>query len=299
MKKEVQNFFTSIISINPYKNEYFSSSSNFISLSTSPEYSKEQLSVSYLNTQSYINHQLEMSRNIPDEDIYDAIHMQIYDELGLDQTIEYQIQYIETNFESDNRHFQVFVVDPLEIIETYQDSVDKIKYIDEITPTPLLIKSIYSKKIIEEDGIHCFIYFQENDSFATIYKDKEFVYSKSLRFSLLQMHERFCELYGERVEYEDFIKFLTTQNLKNTTSDYKKHIFKLHKEIFANVNDILTYAKKAFNIEKVEQIFIGSQVAFASNFMKYQKLNLVSKQVILTLIMVLIKATYILTKYMH
>jgi len=276
MSTEQKNSFTSVISVNPYKDEYFSSVSSFLTPTKSPQFSKDQLAISYLNTQGYINNQIEISKNIPDEDILDAINIKIYDELGLDQAIEYQVQYVETfnHTDSDNRHFQVFIVDPLEVIETYQSVVEKIKYIDVITPTPLLIKSLYSKNIIEDNGIHCFIYFQENDSFATIYNDKEFVYTKSLKFSLIQMHERFCELYGERVEYEEFLKFLTTQNLKDTTSDYKEYIFKLHKEIFINVNDILTYAKKAFEIEKVEQIYIGSQIDLASKLYEIAEVEL-------------------------
>ncbi|WP_455756528.1 hypothetical protein [Sulfurimonas sp.] len=276
MSAQQNNSFTSILSANPYKNEFYTSASSFLTPIKSPSYSKDQFAISYLNTQDYINNQIEISKNIPDEDILDAINIKIYDELGLDQAIEYQVQYVETfnHADSDNRHFQVFIVDPLEVTQTYHSVIEKIKYIDLIIPTPLLIKSLYAKNIIEENGIHCFIYFQENDSFATIYNDKEFVYTKSLKFSLIQMHERFCELYGERVDYDEFIKFLTTQNLKDTTSDYKEYIFKLHKEIFSNINEILTYAKKAFEIEKVEQIYIGSQINLASKLYEIAEVEL-------------------------
>jgi hypothetical protein len=74
------------------------------------------------------------------------------------------------------------------------------------------------------------------------------------------MYERFCELYGERIEYEDFIHFYANVNLKETHSDYKEYFIKLYKEIFANVNDILTYAKRAFEIEKFEHVYIGSNI---------------------------------------
>jgi len=237
---------------------------------------KEQLLVSYLNTKGYINNQIDISKNIPEEDILDAINIKIYDELGLDQAIEYQIQYIElfNHLDSENRHFQVFIVDPLEIIETYKNTIDTVKYIDTITPTPLLIKALYSKEIIEDNGIHCFIYFEENDAFLTIYNEKDFIYTKSLRYSLLEMYERFCELYGERIEYNEFKYFLTTQNLKHTTSEYKEFILKLYKEIFANINDILAYTKKAYNIEKVEHIYIGSQINLISKLYEIAEVEL-------------------------
>ena len=240
-----KNSFSSIISVNPYTEEYYTNVSNILNKENKPQYAKEQFVFSYLNTNSYIDNQIQISKNIPDEDVFDAINIKVYDELGLDQTIEYQIQYIETLNDSDdeNRYFQVFLVNPSEIDEVFEGVVEKIKYIDLITPSPLLLKALYSKEIIEDSGVHCFIYFEENDAFISIYKDKEFVYTKSLKYSTIEMHERFCELYGERVDYNDFIEFLSTQSLKDTTSDYKEYILKLYKEIFTTINEILTYAK--------------------------------------------------------
>jgi len=229
MDKSTQHSFSSVISINPYNNTYFSGTSDVLNEALSPSYIKNQFVLSFLNTHSFINAKIEISKNIPQEDLTDAIFNKVYDELALDQAVEYQIQFIETfnTLDLENRYFNVFIVDPLIII-----------------PSPLLLKSLYTKNLIQNSGVHCFIYIQENDAFVTIYHDKEFVYAKSIKFSLKQMHERFCELYGERVEYQDFINFISTQNLKETQSNYKSFIIKLYKELFANINDILTYLKR-------------------------------------------------------
>ena len=262
MSTSTQHSFSSVLSVNPYKETYFSGVSSFLSESTSPEFSKEQFVISYLNTKDFINAQIEVSKNIPEEDLFDAINSKAYDDLALDQAVEYQIQYIETfsNLDEENRYFHVFIVDPLTLTNTFANSIEKIKYIDIIIPAPLLIKSLYSKEIIDSNGVHCFIYFQENDAFITIYKDKEFVYTKSIKYSFIDMHERFCELYGERVEYGSFLDFFSKHSLKETQSDYKEFFIKLYKELFANINDILTYAKRAFEIEKFEHVYIGSQL---------------------------------------
>jgi len=261
MSKKSQNPFSSIISVNPYRDSYFSGISSFLTQTTTPEFNKEQFAITYINTRGFITSKIEITKNIPEEDLYDAINNKVYDEFALDQAITYQIQYIETfnNLDVENRHFHVFIVDPLTITETFEHTVEKIKYIDVIIPSPLLLKSLYSKELIESNGVHCFIYFQENDAFVTIYNEKEFLYTKTIKYSFIEMHERFCELYGERVEYDDFIEFLSTQNLKDTESDYKKHFIRLYKEIFANINDILTYVKRAFEIEKIEHLYIGTQ----------------------------------------
>lgn len=268
MSKSKQHSFSSVLSVNPYKGTYFSGVSSFLSEAKSPEYSKEQFVISYLNTKEFINAQIEISKNIPEEDLYDAINSKAYDDLALDQAVEYQIQYIETfnNLDEENRHFHVFIVDPLILNKTYTPIVENIKYIDIVIPAPLLIKSLYSKEIIDSHGVHCFIYFQENDASLTIYRDKEFVYTKSLKYSFIDMHERFCELYGERIEYSTFINFFAYESLKETTSDYKEFFIKLYKEIFANISDILTYAKRAFEIEKFEHVYIGSQQESITKF---------------------------------
>jgi len=254
--------FSSVLSVNPYKETYYNGISSFIAEEQSPSFAKDQFVISYLNTRDFITAHIEISKNIPQEDLADAINNKAYDELALDQAVEYKIQYIETfnNLDEENRHFHLFIVDPLDITNTFENVIDKIKYVDVIIPVPLLIKSLYVKEIIESSGVHCFIYLQENDASLTLYRDKEFIYTKSLKYSFFEMHERFCELYGERIPYDEFLKFFTTENLKTSTSPYKEYLIRLYRELISNVNDILTYAKRAFEIENFEHIYIGSQI---------------------------------------
>jgi len=261
MSTSQQHSFSSVLSVNPYKETYFTSVSSFISKTETPEFSKDQFVISYLNTKEFITAQIEISKNIPEEDLFDAINSKAYDELALDQAVEYKIQYIETfnSLDEDNRHFHIFIVDPLDLTTTLEKVVEKVKYIDIVIPAPLLIKSLYAKEILDTNGVHCFIYIQENDASLTIYGNQEFIYTKSIKFSFIDMHERFCELYGERIPYKEFMDFLTNVNLKESDSEYKEYLIRLYKELMANINDILTYAKRAFDIDKFEHVYIGSQ----------------------------------------
>ncbi|MEO1937832.1 MAG: hypothetical protein ABGW85_04260 [Sulfurimonas sp.] len=261
MSTSSSNSFSSVLSVNPYKDTYCSGVSSFLTETKSPAYAKDQFVISYLNTRDFITAQIEISKNIPEEDLYDAINSKAYDELALDQAIEYHIHSIETfdTLDEENRHFHVFIVDPNDLQERFENVIEKVKYIDVIIPAPLLIKSLYSKELIENSDVHCFIYIQENDASLTIYRNQDFVYTKSLKFSLIDLHERFCDLYGERIPYDDFLDFYQNADLKTTQSDYKEYFIKLYKELISNINDILTYAKRAFEIDKLEHIYIGSQ----------------------------------------
>lgn len=264
--KKPKQPFSSVLSINPYKGSYVNGVGNVLKNVKSPDYSKKQFVLSFLNTKDFINTIIEISKNIDDEDLFDAISNKAYDELALDQAIEYKIHYLE-NFgyeDENNRSFHVFIVDPDTLNESFDEVVKKVKYIDVITPAPLLIKSLYSKEIIEKNGVHCFVYIQENDASLTVYKDKEFIYTKSLNYSLKDMHENFCSIFNERIPYDEFVTFLKTKNLKTTNSEYKEYILRLYQEFFSNINDVLTYIKRAFDVEKIDQLYIGSQLEFAS-----------------------------------
>jgi len=256
----VPNPLSNVVSINPYKETYYNKIDNFVSELNTQNFNKKHYILSYINTRDFINSTISINRNIDDEDIKDAITSKIYDDLALDQSIEYKIEFFEMfDTTSEERTFQVFLIDPELIKNRFENIKARVNYIDCIIPAPLLIKSLYTKEIIQESGVHCFIYFQENDAFVTLYNNQEFIYTKSIPYSLIEIHEKLCELYGEKIDYNDFVHLISTENLKETTSEYKEFILKIFAEIFTKINEILTYSKRAFDLEKVEHIYIGSQ----------------------------------------
>jgi len=260
MSKTKKNFSTTL-SVNS-NNDYLLNTDGVISSIKKPYFSKEQFVISTFDIKNIINSSISINKNIPKEDLYDAIVTKAYDELGLDQAIEYEINYLETfaKVDDENRTFYLFIVEPSVISENYKTIQEQIKYIDVVIPSPLLLKALYTKEILEKDSIDCFIYFQNNDAFIAIYNDGNFVYTKSLKYSFYQMHERFCELYGERVDYNNFMDFFQNHNLKDTKSDYKEYFIKLYREIFTNISDILTYLKRAYDLEQVTHIYMGYEI---------------------------------------
>ncbi|OQX58773.1 MAG: hypothetical protein B5M52_04790 [Helicobacteraceae bacterium 4484_230] len=254
--------FASVLSINPYRDVYYSCTSNRLTPESNPIYSKSQYSIAFLNTNDFITALIGISKNIPDEDIQFVIETKAYEELALDMAVEYKIDYIEApdNADEKNRFFHVFIVDPAILDEKFINAVDRIKYIDQIVPVPLLMKGLYQSELINDNGIHSFIYFQDNDAFFTIYNNQEFIYTKTLKYSFKQMHERFCELLGEQIGKDVFMKLLSEEGLSTQNSEHQKYLIKLFGELFLHINDVLTYAKRAYELEKIDSIYIGSQV---------------------------------------
>jgi hypothetical protein len=267
---------SNVLSVNLSKNSYVTNVSNVLQESSIVSYDKKQFSISYLNTQHFLNSQLEISANIPEEDLEDAIYNKAYDELALDQAIEYQINFIELfNVNKEGvRKFQIFVVDPRTVERLSLKTVKKINYIDILIPTPLLLRSLYEREIIQSNATECFVYLQEDDAFLAVYNNQEYVYSISLKYSLKYMHDKFCESYGEAIEYSDFVYFISTKNLKKSETPYKEHLIKIYKELFANVNEILTYVKRAFELNEIETVYVGSSFQMVTKLYEIAEVEL-------------------------
>lgn len=262
MSNSQQQVFETALSINPYKNTYYLGAGNQLSVDKNPQFGKKQYAVSYINTNDFITALVGISKNIPDEDLDFVIETKVYDELALDMAVEYKIDYIEVfkEGEAKERLFHVFVVDPLILDEVFAEPVSKVQYIDQIVPAPLLIKSLYSHEIVEGHGAHVYIYFQENDAFFTLYDNQSFVYTKSLKYSFQEMHSRFCELLGEQVPMAQFQSLLANEGLATQNAEYQKYLIKLFGELFLHINDVLTYAKRAYELDTIDEIYIGSQI---------------------------------------
>ncbi len=254
--------YDTVLSINPYENTFYEGYGTQLALQRDPAFGKKQFAISYLNTNDFITAQIAVSKNIPEEDLAFVIETKIYEELALDLAIEYSIDFVEISNEGDEKErlFHVFIVDPIVLDETFANVISKIQYIDQIIPVPLLLKSLYVYELVEGYGAHCYIYFQENDAFFTLYNNQEFIYTKSLKYSFVEMHERFCELLGEQVDFEEFKSLLSNEGLGTQNEEYQKYLIKLFGELFLHINDVLTYAKRAYDIDAIEEIFIGSQL---------------------------------------
>ncbi len=271
--KEKKSKFTSSLSINPYSQVFYKIDDGSLSVEKKPGFDKHQQTIAFLNNKSFISTLVSISKNIPEDDLQDALENKVYEELALDLAVEYSIQFVEYFDSSDetNRHFHAFVVEPEILEDEFAQSVDKIKYIDQIVPIPLLLKPLYQKELILDSGVHCFIYFQEHDAFLAIYNNQEFVYTKSLKYSMTFMHETFCELLGEQISYTEFIRLMSQEGLSTLNHEHQKHIIKLLGDTFLHVNDVLTYAKRAYNLSNIDQIFIGSYIGGVPGIDEYSQ----------------------------
>jgi len=257
-KSSSQSTIKTIVTLNAYNDKYYQLKDDVFQPLKKLTYSTSNFISSYISNKDLITTSVSISRSIPQEDIPDILDIKAYEELGLDQASDYVISYTETQTEGQDREFHIFVAEPEVLDSHFLPIKEQTKYIDFISPAPLLYKTLYKKEILTDNGTHCFMYFTRYDAFVTIYHNGEYLYSKSIEFSLEKIYERYCELIGEQVDEKEFFTILEQEGLKTTKENYQHVLMKIFGEVFITINDIVIYAKRAFDLDTIDQMYIGS-----------------------------------------
>ena len=257
-KSSSQSAVKNIVTLNAYTDKKYIFKGDTFQPLKKLSYNTSNFITSYISNKDLISTMVNISRSIPNEDIADILDIKAYEELGLDQATNYVVSSTEVENSGEEREFHIFVAQPEALDELYLPIKQETKYIDLILPAPLLYKALYRKEILKDNGTHCFIYFTRQDAFVTFYRHGELLYSKSIDFSLEQIYDKYCELVGEKVNEKDFFTVLESEGLKTAKSDYQQNFMKIFSEVFITINDIIIYAKRAFQLETIDHLFIGS-----------------------------------------
>lgn len=260
-----------IVTVNPYTKNSYLLKSNKLSLQNKPTFNTSNFLASYLSNRDYISAKIGISRSVYEVDIDSAIENKAYEELGLDQASEYVIDHFESPSEGEERLFDVFAAKPERLRELYGDIVSDAKYVDLIFPAPLLYKILYEKDILQRGRTDLFIYFMQEDAFISVYKDGNYLYAKSLEFSLDKIHIMYCEAKGENVDKKEFINALIKEGIYFKDQDSQQILMKIFSEVFVALNDVVIYSKRAFSLDAVDNIFIGSIIGSIAGLSQYSE----------------------------
>ena len=256
--KESKSDLKNIVTINAYTDKKYIYKSESFKTLDKLSYNTSNYISSYVNNKDMINTVVHLSRNIPEEDIQDILDIKAYEELGLDQANNYIISSIEAENAGEEREFHIFVAEPEILDELFEPIKLQTKYIDLIVPAPLLYKTLYKKEILHPGGVDCFVYFTMQDAFVTFYRDGEFLYSKSIEFSLENIYEKYCEIVGEKVDEKEFFTVLESEGMKASDDRYQQNFMKIFGEVFIVINDIIIYAKRAFSLDTIDKMYLGT-----------------------------------------
>ena len=250
--------YKNIITINPYINSYYEYKNQEFKKSDKLTYNDKNFTISYVTNKDLIIASLDLGYDADLEELEDTIYMKAYEELGLDEEQEYVIHHQKVDDDEKSTVYNVFISEPENLDPLFSSIVEETKYVDLVVPAPLLYTTLYTNNVLENRDAHCYIYFTMKDAFVTVYKDGKFIYSKSIEFSLEQIYDKYCMLVGEKIDKEEFFEVLESEGLKTTNSIYQQNLMKLFGEVFLQINDIIIYAKRAYNIPNIHKLFLGS-----------------------------------------
>jgi len=249
-----------IVTVDPYSLSSYEYDKNVISKGNVRRYEQKSFYNSYIQTKDVISSTVDIDNDVSSEDLKDAIEIKAYDELGLESSREYSIFYFESNrADGDFKVFNVIAIDKERLDEIFGELKD-IKYLDYITVAPFLMKSLYNRTLLSAESTDCFVYFHKDDAFVTIYQNGEYVFSKSIRYSLKNISDTFSKELGKRVDENELFAMLSKSGLQNENSAYQQQLMKLFGEVFVYINDVILYAKRAYGLEKIDQIFLGTEI---------------------------------------
>jgi hypothetical protein len=269
-RKQVISKPSTIVTIDNYNSKSYILKNDSLAPLQKLSYKNNYSYATYLANKDMIVAPIEVAAGMDDKDLDGLLDDRAYEELGLDPAQEYIIRRRE--IESKDAHkriFQLFVIEHNIFTDLFGPLREKIKYIDLIVPAPLLYRSLYNMRVLESKGIHSFLYFTHHDTFVTFYKNGKYLYSKSIPFSLKQIYNRYCEMVGDTVDEEKFFKTLQKDGLKALQSDFQQNLMKLFGEIFISINDIIIYTKRAYDLEVIDQMFIGSELGAIAGLDEY------------------------------
>jgi hypothetical protein len=209
-----------------------------------------------------ILHSFKVSSTISDDELKSNVEIKMYEYAGLDLQKQYKISYIKKNIELDDTILiEAFAIDTQEIKESLNGVLKRKKHIDFLAVPFLAFSTLYKNKIIAPKN-DLFIYIDENEAFLSLYKDGEYLSSKSV-MTLEDMAKK-IDGAGIKISAEELKNHLASKGLDATL--YERGESALYNELetifatmFTKINDVVVYNRSIFGFEKIDRIFLSMQ----------------------------------------
>jgi hypothetical protein len=223
-------------------------------------HSKDASLISFLPPEEITSESVEVNKFLEKDDLFDSIELKLFDELSLEPSLEYKICYSEhpTPIASnETKKYDAFLATYPAIRQRFEKLEET--YIDFIFAPHLAIKSLFTKNFLSDSSTFAFIYLHNDSAYLCVYQNGNYVYSKSIRTTLKMLSDRFSETLGERIEFDDFIKIVTSLEFRLQKEEYKNGFKMILEEFFASISDILVHAKRINQISGFEAIYISTE----------------------------------------
>ncbi|GAX87077.1 conserved hypothetical protein [Lebetimonas natsushimae] len=200
------------------------------------------------------NHTFKLPADLDEEELIIKAEETVFNEATLDLTKEYKINY---KFQKYDDYYLVdaFIVEVDKLKNEFSEILKTFKYIDFISAAPFVFEEYYNITNLPPKN-DVFVYFTPKDAFIVGFKNKEFVFVKSLdKFSLLSIQTQLSE--------KELIKILEEKGLNKSLYENEElynQINNFFSQFFMKVNNLLNYSKNFYHFDEINRIFFYSDI---------------------------------------
>ncbi|MCI6988640.1 MAG: hypothetical protein MR902_03595 [Campylobacter sp.] len=257
-----ENKSLSIVVINRIKGKAYKLQNNrFFAFDLEKAKSDREFYISYITNKDVMTASIVVPKTTPPEEMDDVIVVKTYEELGLDTALDYKIVYSQSQNESpESLFFNVFVTNNDIVANDLSPIVANTEYIDYLAYSPFLMRALYQRGILTANNVdECFIYLQRNDAFLVVYRNGEYFQSRSLRFNLKYLCDKFSEISGNRVTEDDFNAMLKKDGINLENPAERDYIIQIFDDLFFYVGDVITSINKIYKTN-IKNIYFGTDI---------------------------------------
>ena len=212
-----------------------------------------------------ININFKLPKSINQETLELEVERYLFESGSLDYSREYKIVFFSREIE-DGYQIEAFVVDIEVLKENFEKFIKIFKYIDFISAKPFVFESYYDL-VKQVPKIDLFIYFNEDDSFVSCFREGEFLFVKSTSklFNLAK---------SLGISIESCIELLRTKGLDKENYDNLdtyEIVEKFFSEMFMKISSLINYSINYYSLPKIDRIFFYSPFEIKNLFKEYEQ----------------------------
>lgn len=209
-----------------YKNIIYNYSSKFIPKKKKRVYNSD-FSATYIKTKSLTSLRFKSDKK---ENLHNQIISYAYEELLLNPSKEYKINY----FINKDGSYTIYVIDMQIALDGLRATQKTLQNIDIVIPSALLMSGFYSSGLMDKNGVDCYIFFDENESYMSFYKAGEYIFHHNIIYDTIWSISKAngIECNGEIIDknidkFSDLIKATieTMQSIANIDKIIANRIF--------------------------------------------------------------------------
>jgi len=216
-------------------------------------FDKKDILTSSISIEDVITYTFKLPLSTPKEALKSEAEIQFFENAGLDLSKKYKTDYLIKEIKEEETYLiEAIAIEENKLKEKFNPIIEKTKHLDFISLDVLSFKEFYPlyEKEAKRDA---FVYLDNEKSFISIYKDGEYLYSKTLP-NLNNLLKKIG------LDYDKFLELISTKGVnkeKYETEEFliANEIDSFFSEYFMSINNRISYGKNIFYLDNIDNIY--------------------------------------------